>query len=392
MSADLRIGDVGLAEVAETYGTPLYVLDEAAVRDRCRAYLAAFGAGNVAYTGKALLTSGVAHWIAGEGLGLYVGSAGEIRVALAGGTNPARMVLYGSAKTPEDLNTAYGARVGTIVAESMSDITRLAATAPRGQRVLLRVGGDGTAGLAADTGELAAAVARLAGQPGLRFAGFDCSIGHDIGHSRRYEQEIRRLADLCGRLRGVTVDVLNLGGGHSDHDFALDAFADRMRTTLRCAFAHHDVPIPRLTVSPGRAVVARAGITLYRVLTVTTSPDGHLTVTTDGGLTDCPAVECADRHRAMLIARRSVAPVVPATVLGRHNDPADVVVPAADLPADVHPGDLLAISATGAYHHARASNYHLVPRPPLVAVAHGRARPLIRRETQHDLLARDCGR
>lgn len=136
---DLTVAGVGLTGLAAAHGTPAYVVDEADVRLRCRQYLAAFGAGRVAYTAKALLSVGVARWIAEEGLDLYVGSAGELHVAQAAGFPMDRIVLYGSAKTPDDLHAAYTAGVGTIVVESLSEITRLAATAPPGQRVLLRV-------------------------------------------------------------------------------------------------------------------------------------------------------------------------------------------------------------------------------------------------------------
>ena len=394
---ELLVGGAGLAAVAEAHGTPLYVLDEAAVRERCRAYAAAFGVPNVAYTGKALLTAGVAGWVAAEGLGLYAGSAGEIRVALAGGVDPGRIVLYGSAKTPEDLAVAYAAGVGAIVVESLSEITRLAATAPPGQRVLLRLltgpAESDAFGLQIGTGEAAAAVARIGGQSRLRLAGLDCSVGHGIERFQRYETELRRIAEFSAhvhRAHGAAVEWVNLGGGHAGHDFALEAFAGRMRATVRLESQRHGVPAPRLGVSPGRAVVARAGVTVYRILNVRTRRDGRLLIATDGGMTDCPAAECADRHTAVLVGRASVAPPAPATVLGRHNDPGDVVVPRLHLPADVHPGDLLAVAGTGAYHYARSSNFHLVPRPPLLAVSSGHARTLLRRESIDDLLRREC--
>ncbi|MGI5239483.1 diaminopimelate decarboxylase family protein [Dactylosporangium sp. CA-139066] len=394
---ELLVAGAGLAALAEAHGTPLYVLDEAAVRERCRAYAAAFGAENVAYTGKALLTAGVAGWVAAEGLGLYAGSAGEIRVALAGGVDPSRIVLYGSAKTPEDLAVARAAGVGAIVVESLSEITRLAATAPAGQRVLLRLlagPAEGEAfGLRVGTGEAATAVARIAGQPGLRLAGLDCSVGHEIERFQRYETELRRIAEFSAhihRAHGAAVGWVDLGGGHTDHDFALEAFAGRMRAMMTLESERRGVPAPRLGVSPGRAVVGRAGVTVYRILSVTARRDGRLLVATDGGMTDCPAAQCADRHTAVLVGRASVAPPVPATVLGRHNDPGDFVVPRLELPADVHPGDLLAVAGTGAYHHARASNFHLVPHPALLAVSAGRARTLLRRESIDDLLAREC--
>ncbi|MBF9132353.1 diaminopimelate decarboxylase [Plantactinospora sp. S1510] len=404
---DLTIGGVAMTAVVARHGTPTYVLDEADVRQRCRDYLTAFGPDGVAYTAKALLSRGIVRWLAAEGLRLYVGSAGELRVALAAGFPSDRIVLYGSAKTPEDLEAAYTGRVGTIVVESLGEITRLAATAPQGQRVLLRVlgsaepaeGTDCRFGLRIDSGEAAAAVARIVAQPRLSLVGVDCSVGHQVSRFSVYEREVRGVLEFLAEMRtrhGVEPAEFNLGGGHAvaysggDPSLALAAFAGRIRSVLRLAADRHDVPVPRLTVSPGRAIVSRAGITLYHVVSVNRGPDGHLLVAVDGGMTDCPSgALCGGRHSAVLFGRTTCAEPVRATVVGRHNDADDVIVPALTLPADVHPGDLLAVAGSGAYHHSRASNYHLVGRPPLLSARDGRISTLVRRESSDDMLLRD---
>jgi diaminopimelate decarboxylase len=407
---DLVAGGVGLTALAAAHGTPTYVVDEADVRLRCREYLAAFGAGRVAYTAKALLSVGVARWIAEEGLGLYAGSAGELHVARAADFPSDRVVLYGSAKTPEDLDAAYATGVGTIVVESLSEITRLAATAPRGQRVLLRVlagpepagGVDNRFGLRIGTGEAESAVARIVGQPGLRLVGLDCPVGHQVSRFSVYEREVRRIVEFCAAMHarhGIDVTRVNLGGGHAvayrgdDLGFALGAFAGRIRSVLHLELDRHRLPEPALTVSPGRAIMSRAGLTLYRIIAVISARNGRRIVAVDGGMTDCPtAALCGGTHSAALIGRASRADLEPATVVGRHNDIDDVVVPTMQLPADVHPGDLLAVAGTGAYHHSRASNYHLVARPALLSVTGGRTRTLVRRESFTDLLSRDADR
>ncbi|MGC4805064.1 diaminopimelate decarboxylase family protein [Micromonospora sp. DT233] len=404
---DLLVGGVGLTALAASHGTPSYVVDSADVRLRCREYVTAFGPGNVAYTAKALLSCGVARWVAEEGLSLYAGSAGELRVARAAGFSGEQIVLYGSAKTPEDLTAAYTGGVAAIVAESLGEITRLAATAPRGQRVLLRViagpgpgvGLDSRFGLRIDTGEAETAVARIAAQSGLTLVGLDCSVGHQENRFGVYEEELRRIVDFLAAMRdrhGTELTRLNLGGGHAvayaggDLGFALAAFANRMRGVLRLRAEQHRIPVPRLTVSPGRALVSRAGVTLYRVLSTAHGPDGRRLVAVDGGMTDCPpAALCGGHHSVALVGRTSRAQLQPTTVVGRHNEVDDVVSPSVDLPADVHPGDLLAVAGTGAYHHCRASNYHLVGRPALLSVQDGQLATLVRRESIADLLARD---
>jgi diaminopimelate decarboxylase len=405
---DLVVAGVSLTDLAATHGTPTYVIDESDVRLRCRQYRTAFGDGRVAYTAKALLSVGVARWITEEGLDLYVGSAGELQVAQAAGFPTDRVVLYGSAKTPEDLDAAYTAGVGTIVVESLSEITRLAATAPHGQRVLLRVlagpepagGSDHRFGPRIGTGEAETAVARIAGQRSLRLAGYDCSVGHQISRFSVYEREVRRIVEFCAATHArhdIDITQLNLGGGHAvaysgaDLGFALDAFASRIRSVLHLELNRHRLPEPTLTVSPGRALVSRAGLTLYRIMSVIRGQNGRRVVAVDGGMTDCPtAALCGGAHTAALIGRASLADPEPATVVGRHNDVDDVVVPTLQLPADVHPGDLLAVAGTGAYHHSRASNYHQVTRPPLLSVADSRIHTLVRRESLTDLLSRDA--
>lgn len=403
---DLRIGAVAMTDIVARHGTPTYVIDEDDVRSRCRDYVAAFGAGNVAYAAKALLTRAVARWITEENLGLYIGSAGELHVAASAGVTADRIMFYGNAKTPQDLQAAYAAGVDTIIIESLGDITRLAATAPVGQRVLLRVitgheitdGVDRRFGLRIDNGEADAAVARIAAQPHLRLAGLDCSLGHQITRFAPYEREVRTLVEFLATAarRGPCPEVLNIGGGHAvayterDPAFPVDAFAERITAI---ADAHADrlgIAAPTLTVSPGRALVARAGVTLYRVIAATHDRHDRRLIAVDGGMSDCPAgTLCGGRHTASLFGRPSHAEAVTTIVVGRHNDTDDVVIADAALPADVRPGDLIAVAGTGAYHQSRASNYHHVGRPPLVAVRDGHEHLLIRRETFDDLDSRD---
>ncbi|WP_305783446.1 diaminopimelate decarboxylase family protein [Symbioplanes lichenis] len=321
---DLLIGGVRATALAATYGTPVHVLDEVDVRSRCAEYLAAFGRRGVSYSAKAGLTSGEARWMAQAGLGCYIGSAADLRTALLAGLRPARLVLHGTAKSLQDLDAAYDSGAAVVVG-TPAELESVAARAPLGQRVHLRVTPAAAGrsrhryGFRLGTAAALDAVATVLTSRNLRLAGLDCSLGHQLSRFQAYESCVREAVAFCAVARartGADVHSLNLGGGHavaySGHDsaFAVAAFARRIRTVLRLAADRHAVPEPALTVSPGRALVARAGVTIHRVAEVTQLPDGRLTVTLDGAVPDCTTTaDCAGRHTAELAGRVSTAPM-----------------------------------------------------------------------------------
>lgn len=410
---DIEIGGIPLNDLAEQHGTPTYLLDEADVRARCCLYGAAFGAGNVVYAAKALTCRGLLRWIGEEGMGLEVYSAGQLAVAASVGFPAGRIVLHGDAKTPRDLRAALSYGVGRIVIESPCEVARLAAlSGGRRQRVLLRVlpthlDFPDAAGLSAaadadrfgvTSDELDETVARIAAQPCLELAGLDICLGSQVSRFGGYERALSQLVALTAELRerhDVPLEELNIGGGHAvaythgEPEFAVDAFADRIHKVLTLVCERHKIPQPRLLVTPGRAIVARAGVALYRVLAVRRDADGHQLAAVDGGLSDNPRPALyGARYTAALVGRIGAA-TIPTTVIGRHDEAGDILVRDASLPADLRPGDLLAVPGCGAYHLPLASNYNLVTRPPLVAVHTGQSRLLLRAETVDDLLARD---
>jgi diaminopimelate decarboxylase len=390
---DLLVGGVRMTTLAAAYGTPAHVLDETDVRARCAEYADAFGADAVAYSAKAGLTVGAGRWIAEQGLGCYVRSAAELRTALLAGFRPARVVLYGTAKSVMDLEAAYACGAAVVVG-SVAEVESLAARAPIGQRVHVRVLASGAGrgrrqyGLRLGSGAALAAIDAVRSSPNLVLAGLDCSLGHQLSRFQTFEGCLREAMAFCAVVRsrcGVTVPALNLGGGHAvayadgDDGFALTAFAARIRAMLRLSAERYRIAEPRLTVSPGRAIVARAGLTLHRVSSVTVTGAGERQVAVDGGLPDCAAAaECAGRHTVELVGRVPAGRAYPATVVG---GPEEAIA----LPADVVAGDLLAVAGTGAYHH-RADPF--LGRPPVLAVGGGLARTLVHRETLEDLLLR----
>ncbi|MEU8974421.1 diaminopimelate decarboxylase [Streptomyces monashensis] len=414
---DLAVGGVPLAEVADRFGTPVYVLDEAEVRDRCRTYRDAFPDAEVLYAAKAFLCRAMAHWMDEEGLGLDVCSAGELELAVTTGFPAERIVLHGNAKSPRDLETALRLGVGRIVIDSPSEIARLAAAVgPQGhQKVMVRVvpgisaGGhdkirtgteDQKFGLSISDGYAQHAITRILDQPQLRLTGLHCHLGSQITSVKPYLVAVRRMVGLMSRLyeqHGLVLPELDLGGGHGiayrPGEAALDltALARRVRAELADACATAGLPVPRLIIEPGRAIAGPAGVALYRVLSVKHTGD-RVFVAVDGGMSDNPRPALYGvRYAPRLVGRHSTAAPAPVTVVGRHCEAGDVLAAGAELPGDVHPGDLLAVPVAGAYHLSMASGYNLVGRPPLVAVRDGLARLLVRRESLEDIRSRDVG-
>ncbi|WP_082119458.1 diaminopimelate decarboxylase [Saccharothrix sp. ST-888] len=416
---ELLVGGVGLAEAADRFGTPLYVLDEDEVRTRARAYRSALPQAQVLYAAKAFLCSALADWIAEEGLGLDVCSAGELRLAAATGFPPQRILLHGNAKSPEELRLARRLRVGRIVIDGLAEIPRLAALAiaDTPQRVLVRVlpgvaaghhaavrtGVDGQKfGFGITGGDAAEAVGRVLAQPSLELAGLHCHLGSQITEVEPYLAALDRLVLLLAEIRdrhGVELPELDLGGGHGvryrpgEEELDLADFAARVSGHLAARCAEHGLAVPRLLVEPGRAIAAPAAVALYRVLSVKHAADGRTFAAVDGGMSDNPRPALyGSSYAVRLVGRVSGAPTAVIDVVGRHCEAGDVLVHAAELPADLRAGDLLAVPAAGAYQLSMASGYNLVGRPAVVAVRDGRARLLIRRETVEDFQAREVGR
>ena len=416
-AGELTVGGVSLAEAADRFGTPVYVLDEREVRERCRAYRTAFPEAEVVYAAKAFLCRAMAHWVEEEGLGLDVCSAGELALAVTTGFPPERIVLHGNAKSPEDLSTALRLGVGRIVVDSASEIARLAALTPAGSRqkamvrvvpgvaagahVKVRTGTDDQKfGLSITDGSAQHAVTRILDQPHLELVGLHCHIGSQITTTKPYVAAVRRMIGLMARIRdqhGVALPQLDIGGGHGiayrpgEEQLNISVLAGRVRAELEDGCARTGLPVPRLTLEPGRAIVGPAGVVVYRVLAVKRTGDRTF-VAVDGGMSDNPRPALYGvRYAPRLIGRPASAPPRLVTVVGRHCEAGDVLADEVALPGDIRPGDLLAVPAAGAYHLSMASGYNLVGRPPVVAVADGIARVLVRRESLDDMSRRDVG-
>lgn len=421
------IGGVSVFDLRSRYGTPLYVLDEDEVRAHARRARSAFEAAagrhgiraRVYYAGKAFLSTEVVRWVTDEGLAVDVCTRGELEVALAAGAEPARLGFHGNNKSVSELERAVEVGIGSVVVDSPIEIERLAAIADRRgavQSVLVRV----RTGVHAETHAFLAtahedqkfgfslegaaeAVSRIRELPSLRFVGLHAHIGSQIFDSSGFRESAARLVDLhADLLSGGDIPLMNVGGGFGisytsvDDPQPIEEIADGILDAIADECAVRGIPMPDVACEPGRVIVGQAGVTLYEVGTVKTVTAGddleRTYVSVDGGMSDNarPALYGAD-FSARIVSRTSSATPALSRVVGHHCESGDIVVDAEYLPADVTPGDLLAVPATGAYCFSLASNYNYTPRPPVVAVRAGEARVIVRGETVDDLLARDVG-
>jgi diaminopimelate decarboxylase len=410
----VTIAGVDVRDLAREYGTPLYVVDEEDFRSRCRDYRAAFADADVFYAGKAFLCREVARWIDEEGLGLDVCSAGELAVALSVGFPAERVAMHGNNKSQAELDRALTAGVGRIVIDSFEEIARLGFLADKHgvrPKVLIRVTtgveahthefiatahDDQKFGLSLSSGAAAEAVRRVLALPQLELVGLHSHIGSQISDTAGFEVAAGRLATLLVDVKeehGVMLPELDLGGGYGipyvEGDDAPDikVIADSLREIVAKACRAADLPVPRLTVEPGRAIAGLAGVTLYDVGTVKDVEGLRTYVSVDGGMSDNVRTALyGAEYTCVLASRRSTAAPMLSRLVGKHCESGDMVVRDLWLPDDLVPGDLLAVAGTGAYCRSLASNYNYLPKPAVVAVRDGRSRVIIRRETDEDLL------
>jgi len=420
----LHIGGADVRALAAEFGTPLFACDEADFRGRCREFRAAFGAAGVSYAAKAFCCQAVLRWVTEEGLGVDVCTGGELAVALRAGVPAERITLHGSNKLAAELEHALAAGVGHIVADSFAEIELLAGLAagpaagpagtPPGILVRVTTGVEAAAhefvatahddqkfGFSLGSGAADEAVRRVLASPGLRFAGLHSHIGSQIYDTAGFEVAAHRVVELAVRIRdehGIGIGELNLGGGFGiaytagDDPADIGLIAASLRDIVDSECRAAGLARPRLQVEPGRAIAGPGTVTVYQVGTVKDVDGLRTYVSVDGGMSDNIRTALYDAdYTCVLASRESAAAPMLSRVVGRHCETGDIVVRDAYLPADIAAGDLLAVAATGAYCRSMASNYNHVPRPAVIAVRDGAARPMLRRETDDDLLSLDVG-
>jgi diaminopimelate decarboxylase len=419
-SGRLSIAGCDLAELAHTFGTPLYVYDEDELRTRCREYHDAFGDGAVAYAAKAFLCVAMARIVADEGLQLDVATGGEAHVAHRAGFPAARMVFHGNNKSELELRFALELGVGRLVVDGTEELDRIETLVAGGfarPRVLLRVtpgveahtheyiatGADDTKfGFTVSDGTARDAALRVAKSDAMDLAGFHCHIGSQILVLESYARAAAIVAELAAEVSsavGRPIGEINLGGGlgvpYTADDLdapsiaSFAAFVHRSYAETTAKFTKLD-PVPRLSVEAGRSIAGPAGLTLYTVGSIKEIRGVRTYVAVDGGMSDNPRpVTYGARYEAFVPERAAAPRPFVASVAGKHCEQGDILVKDANLPADLAVGDVLATPVTGAYGYSMASNYNLVPRSAVVFARAGDARVVVRRETFEDLVARD---
>ncbi|MBT9283331.1 MAG: diaminopimelate decarboxylase [Hydrogenibacillus schlegelii] len=446
----LEIGGVPAARLAEAFGTPLWVYDEALIRERLRAFQAVLReAGvtyDVAFACKAFCVRAMTELVREEGASLDVVSGGELYTALQAGFPPERIHFHGNNKSDAELALALAAGVGVIIVDNFDELERLRAFAAGERDDLLRavaaevglpagafgpagsVGSAGsgggrrpidvllrvTPGIHADThayistgqeeskfgfdlgsGQVATAIERTQAVPGLRLRGLSIHIGSQIFSPNGYLAAVEKLLGALPLLPPLDLEVLNLGGGfgirHVEEEAAPEA-TELLRAVVdgvKERFRAAGRPLPALWFEPGRSIVGEAGWTLYRVGAIKDLPGIRRYVAVDGGMSDNIRPALYGARYTALLADRALEPATEAvSVVGKLCESGDVLIERVMLPP-VRIGDLLAVPATGAYTFAMASHYNRLPRPAVVFVRDGRARLVVRRETYADLVRHD---
>jgi diaminopimelate decarboxylase len=407
---ELTVGGIRTTDLAAKLGTPLVVYCERTLLASARAYARAAPGALIAYSVKAFPNVALLRLFAAESLGADVSTAGELGFALRAGVAAERIVVHGNNKSDEELHAAAQAGCALVVLDAGEEVERAAAAGVRA--VLVRV----TPGIDAETHdaiktahhgskfglppEHALEAIEAARTSGLDVAGLHVHIGSqllELGAARMTVDWLAGFAADCRAELGWTPATVDLGGGlgvqylEEEPAPAIVDFVSALRNRLEHAWALHDLPRPRLVLEPGRSLVGRAGLTLYRVGVVKRASEATTYVSIDGGMSDNPRPQLyGARYRALLANRACGEATGSYTVCGKHCESGDVLIERVPL-SEPRRGDLLAVPATGAYTLGMGSNYNAVPRPASVLVGDGQARMIRCREVIEDLLAYEQG-
>ena len=430
LSANLTVNPAGhlcfaghdVCTLAQTYGTPLYLMDEQRIRENCRTYTRAFrahlgGYGLPVYASKAASFCEIYRIVQSEQMGIDVVSSGEIFTAVKAGFPMDKAVFHSNNKTDADISYAMSVGVGCFVVdgeEELLRISQLAAQQGRRQKILLRLTPgidphtyeaintgkvDSKFGTAIETGQAAPLVALALRCEGIELIGFHCHVGSEVFEEDVLQRTADIMLDFMAQMRrelGYTAKVLNLGGGYGvpylEADGTVDIYAriGEVAQHIRALAERLSYPMPFLMMEPGRSIVADAGLTVYTVGAVKRITGYKNYVSIDGGMTDNPRYALYGANYTVLSGNRTAqAATFRCDLVGRCCESGDIIQPAVLLPEATCRGDIVCVCTTGAYNYSMASNYNRLPRPPIVMLREGEARIVVRRETLEDVAALD---
>ncbi|MFB6362565.1 diaminopimelate decarboxylase [Paenibacillus elgii] len=416
----LEIGGCDTVDLAERYGTPLYVMDEQLIRQRCREFVQAFRATGlrfqVAYASKAFCVMAMCRIVEEEGMSLDVVSDGELYTALEAGFPAERIHFHGNNKTPQELEMAVNAKIGCFVVDNFVELHMLNAIAGEKRQkvnVLLRI----TPGVDAHTHEYIStgqtdskfgfdlangaaeqAVKEASELPNIELLGVHSHIGSQIFEVGGFRLAVDKVADFAVHIReqlGLTFPVINLGGGfgiryvNGDSPLPVAEYVQAITEAIQTKFGQNSYPLPEIWTEPGRSIVGDAGTTLYTIGTYKDIPGVRKYVAVDGGMTDNPRPALYEaQYEAMLANRASEADEEVVSIAGKCCESGDMLIWDVSLP-QTRSGDLLAVACTGAYNYAMSSNYNRIRRPAVVFVKGGEADIVVKRESFEHLLGND---
>lgn len=417
----LTIGGCDTLELAKEFGTPLYVMDEATIRNTCKSYVNSIkthydGKGLPMYASKALSCKALVQLADSENMGLDVVSGGEIYTAMKANFPPEKIQFHGNNKTEAELRMALDYNIGKIIVDNLYELELLNKIAGEKNRVVkisMRIKPgidahthnfimtgqiDSKFGFALETGEAMAAVKESLKLGNVDLTELHCHIGSQIFDIDPFVKAAEVMMDFIGQIKretGHLVTELNLGGGYgikyteNDNPVPYDNYMAAVSKAVKAKAAENDIPVPFIYMEPGRSVVGEAGITLYTVGGRKEIPNVRTYVSVDGGMTDNIRYALYESEYTVVNAGKAdQEPNEKVTVAGKCCESGDLIQK--DTPvADVQVGDTLAVLSTGAYNYSMASNYNRNPRPAIVMVKDGKARLIVKRESYDDLVAND---
>lgn len=420
-SGNIEIGGCDVAELAAKHGTPAYIMDENAIRENCRRYTDAVkkyynGNGMVLYASKAFSCLEVYRMMKDEGMGVDAVSGGEIYTALKAGFPAEKIFFHGNNKSEEELKFALSNGVGRIVVDNMTELdllNKLAAECGKVANILFRIKPgidahthsfvmtgqiDSKFGVALETGEAEEIISYALNLENVKVKGIHCHIGSQIFELKPFEEAAAVMVNFMGDIRdkyGVELEELDLGGGfgikyvEGDAPIEYGKYIEAVSKVVCRVAAERNLKVPFIIMEPGRSIVASCGLTVYKVGSVKNIPDVRTYVSVDGGMGDNPRfILYGSEYDAVLVEKPDATKCGKVTIVGKCCESGDILIEDIEMP-EIKAGDLLAVLATGAYNYSMSSNYNRIPKLPVVFVADGKDRVVVKRETYEDLIRND---